>query len=246
MDKLTLAGILIALSAIIGGNILEGGYTHSLVQLTAFVIVMGGTLGAIMVQTRMGTFMRAIRMIPWIFKPPVVDIDVCIQKIVKWSHTARKEGLLGLESIAESEPDEFARKALQLLVDGSEPETIRDVLDVDMVSKEHTELQAARVFEAMGGYSPTIGIIGAVMGLIHVMNNLADPSALGPGIAVAFVATIYGVGMANILFLPMSHKLKALIHHQIRYYEMIVDGIISIAEGENPRNIEMKLQGYLL
>jgi len=115
-----------------------------------------------------------------------------------------------------------------------------------MVSKEHTELQAARVFEAMGGYSPTIGIIGAVMGLIHVMNNLADPSALGPGIAVAFVATIYGVGMANILFLPMSHKLKALIHHQIRYYEMIVDGIISIAEGENPRNIEMKLQGYLL
>ena len=246
MDKLTLAGILIALSAIIGGNILEGGYTHSLVQLTAFVIVMGGTLGAIMVQTRMGTFIRAIRMIPWIFKPPVVDIDVCIQKIVKWSHTARKEGLLGLESIAESEPDEFARKALQLLVDGSEPETIRDVLDVDMVSKEHTELQAARVFEAMGGYSPTIGIIGAVMGLIHVMNNLADPSALGPGIAVAFVATIYGVGMANILFLPMSHKLKALIHHQIRYYEMIVDGIISIAEGENPRNIEMKLQGYLL
>ena len=114
MDKLTLAGILIALSAIIGGNILEGGYTHSLVQLTAFVIVMGGTLGAIMVQTRMGTFMRAIRMIPWIFKPPVVDIDVCIQKIVKWSHTARKEGLLGLESIAESEPDEFARIFMML------------------------------------------------------------------------------------------------------------------------------------
>lgn len=246
MDKLTLAGILIALSAIVGGNVLEGGHTHSLVQLTAFVIVMGGTLGAIMVQTRLGTFMRAIRMIPWIFKPPVVDIDVSIQKIVKWSHTARKEGLLGLESIAETEPDDFARKALQLLVDGSEPDTIRDVLEVDMNSKEHTELQAARVFEAMGGYSPTIGIIGAVMGLIHVMNNLADPSALGPGIAVAFVATIYGVGLANILFLPMSNKLKALIQHQSRYYEMIVDGIISIAEGENPRNIEMKLQGYLL
>lgn len=246
MDKLTLAGILIAISAIVGGNVLEGGHTHSLVQLTAFVIVMGGTLGAIMVQTRLGTFMRAIRMIPWIFKPPVVDIDVSIQKIVKWSHTARKEGLLGLESIAETEPDEFARKALQLLVDGSEPDTIRDVLEVDMNSKEHTELQAARVFEAMGGYSPTIGIIGAVMGLIHVMNNLADPSALGPGIAVAFVATIYGVGLANILFLPMSNKLKALIQHQGRYYEMIVDGIISIAEGENPRNIEMKLQGYLL
>jgi chemotaxis protein MotA len=244
MDILTILGLFIALIAIIGGNILEGGHTGSLVQLTAFVIVMGGTLGAIMVQTQMATFMRSMRMAKWIFIPPVVEEQMIIQKIVSWSHTARKEGLLGLETIADNEPDEFARKALQLLVDGTEPEGMRRILEVDADSREQVDLRAARVFESMGGYSPTIGIIGAVMGLIHVMNNLADPTALGPGIAVAFVATIYGVGFANLLFLPMANKLKALVQHQIQYRDMILEGIISIAEGENPRHIETKLQGF--
>ena len=167
-----------------------------------------------------------------------------IEKIVNWSNIARKEGLLGLETIAENEEDEFASKGLQLLVDGSEPDVIRSILEVEVGVKEHFDTQAAKFYEGLGGYSPTIGIIGAVMGLIHVMNNLADPSKLGGGIATAFVATIYGVGMANILFLPMANKIKNLVHHQTQFREMMIDGIISIAEGENPRNIETKLKGY--
>lgn len=245
MDILTIAGLLIALLAIVGGNILEGGHTGSLIQLTAFVIVMGGTLGAVMVQTQLPTFLRSMRMLSWVFRPPKHENEIIISKIVAWSNTARKEGLLGLENVSDTEPDEFARKALQLLVDGSEPDSIRSILEVDINTREHVDLQAARVFESMGGYSPTIGIIGAVMGLIHVMNNLADPGALGSGIAVAFVATIYGVGLANIVFLPVSNKLKAHVHNQTYFREMVVEGIISIAEGENPRHIETKLQGFL-
>jgi len=244
-DILTVLGLLIALAAILGGNLLEGGKTQTLVQFTAFVIVLGGTLGAIMVQTQRPIFLRAMRMLSWVFSPPVIEYESTIKKIVSWSQTARKEGLLGLESIADAEKDDFARKALQLLVDGSEPETIRSILEVDINSHEETQTSAANVYEAMGGYAPTIGIIGAVMGLIHVMNNLADPDALGAGIAVAFVATIYGVGLANLFFLPVSNKLKSLVNRQIRFYEMVVDGVSSIAEGENPRNIETKLQGYL-
>ncbi|NOY66350.1 MAG: flagellar motor protein [Gammaproteobacteria bacterium] len=244
-DILTILGLIVALLAILGGNLLEGGETKTLVQLTALVIVLGGTLGAIMVQTQRLTFLRAMKMFTWVFTPPEIDYKSTINKIVSWSRTARKEGLLGLEIIADNEKDEFSRKALQLLVDGSEPESIRSILEVDIISHEETELNAAKVYEAMGGYAPTIGIIGAVMGLIHVMNNLADPDALGAGIAVAFVATIYGVGLANLIFLPVANKLKAVINVEIRFYEMVVDGVSSIAEGENPRNIEIKLQGYL-
>jgi chemotaxis protein MotA len=244
MDMLSMVGIMLALVAIIGGNILEGGHTSSLVQLTAFVIVAGGTLGAVMVQTPLQTFVRAMRMASWVFVPVKLRPEEAAEKIVSWSNIARREGLLGLEAIAEEEPDQFARKGLQLLVDGSEPEIIRAILEVEIDNKEHRDIQAAKVFDGMGGYSPTIGIIGAVMGLIHVMNNLADPSKLGGGIATAFVATIYGVGFANLLFLPMANKLKSQVHNQTQFREMVVEGVISIAEGENPRNIETKLQGY--
>jgi chemotaxis protein MotA len=244
MDILSLVGILIGLGAIVGGNLLEGGHTSSLVQLTALVIVGGGTLGAVMVQTPIATFMRAMRIARWVIIPVRINMEQAAEKIVGWSNIARREGLLGLEAIAEEETDPFARKGLQLLVDGSEPEIIRGIMEVEIDNKEHHELQAAKVFEGMGGYSPTIGIIGAVMGLIHVMNNLADPSKLGGGIATAFVATIYGVGMANLLFLPVANKLKSIIHRSTRFHEMIVEGVVSIAEGENPRNIETKLQGF--
>ena len=244
MDVLSLIGILLALLAILGGNVLEGGHMSSLIQLTAFVIVAGGTLGAIMVQTPIGTFVRAIKISVWVFFPVKLRPEEAAEKIVNWSNIARREGLLGLEAIAEEEPDAFARKGLQLLVDGSEPEIIRSILEVEIDSKEHQDTQAAKVFEGMGGYSPTIGIIGAVMGLIHVMNNLADPSKLGSGIATAFVATIYGIGFANLFFLPTANKLKSQVYAQSQFREMIVEGVISIAEGENPRNIETKLQGY--
>lgn len=245
MDILTLLGVVVALGAILGGNILEGGHTDSLMQLTAFVIVFGGTVGALLIQSQLSVFMRAMKLTIWLVLPPKLAPAEAIEKIVGWSNIARKEGLLGLEAVTETEDDVFARKGLQLLVDGSEPETIRSILEVELSTKEHTDTQAAKVYEAMGGYSPTIGILGAVMGLIHVMNNLADPSKLGSGIAVAFVATIYGVGLANLFFLPMANKLKSVIHDQTQFREMVIEGIISIAEGENPRNIESKLQGYL-
>lgn len=244
MDILSMVGIMLGLVAIIGGNILEGGHTSSLVQLTAFVIVAGGTLGAVMVQTPIRTFVRAMGMASWVFVPMKLQLEETAEKIVNWSNIARREGLLGLEAIAEEESDLFARKGLQLLVDGSEPEVIRAILEVEIDNKEYRDFQAAKVFDGMGGYSPTIGIIGAVMGLIHVMNNLADPSKLGSGIATAFVATIYGVGFANLLFLPMANKLKSQVRNQTQFREMLVEGVISIAEGENPRNIETKLQGY--
>ncbi len=241
---LSMIGILLAAVAILGGNVLEGGHMSSLVQLTAFVIVGGGTLGAVMVQTPLATFVRSMKIAVWVFVPVKLQPEEAAEKIVNWSNIARREGLLGLEAIAEEEPDQFARKGLQLLVDGSEPEVIRSILEVEIDTREHQDIQAAKVFDGMGGYSPTIGIIGAVMGLIHVMNNLADPSKLGGGIATAFVATIYGVGFANLLFLPMANKLKSQVHSQTQFREMIVEGVISIAEGENPRNIETKLQGY--
>jgi len=180
-----------------------------------------------------------------VFRTPSFDLDETVEQLLRWSQMSRREGLLALENASDEENELFARKALQLLVDGNEPETIRQIMETEISIREHSELQAARVFQSMGGYSPTIGIIGAVLGLIHVMNNLEDPSQLGAGIATAFVATIYGVGLANLVLLPMAGKLKALVHKQVIQYAMLLEGIVSIADGENPRNLESKLQIYL-
>ncbi|UVE16352.1 flagellar motor protein [Pseudomonas sp. LS44] len=245
MDVLSLIGIILAVVAILGGNYLEGGHASALLNGPAALIVIGGTLGAAFLQAPVRVFKRAMSTVSWILFPPRIDLIGGINRVVGWSLTARKEGLLGLEAVADAEPDPFARKGLQLLVDGSEPEAIRSILEVDLYTQESRDLQAAKVFESMGGYAPTIGIIGAVMGLIHVMGNLADPSMLGSGIAVAFVATIYGVGFANLLLLPIGNKLKAVVQRQARYREMLLEGILSIAEGENPRAIELKLQGFM-
>ncbi|SNT09976.1 flagellar motor protein [Pseudomonas segetis] len=245
MDVLSLIGIILAFVAILGGNYLEGGHAAALLNGPAALIVIGGTLGAAFLQAPMSVFKRSLVIVRWIIFPPRIDLAGGIDRIVNWSLVARKEGLLGLESVADLETDPYARKGLQLLVDGAEPESIRSVLEVDLYTKESHDIQAAKVFESMGGYAPTIGIIGAVMGLIHVMGNLADPSMLGSGIAVAFVATIYGVSFANLLLLPIGNKLKAIAQRQTRYREMILEGILSIAEGENPRSIELKLQGFM-
>jgi len=245
MDFLSLIGILIGLVAILGGNFLEGGHISSLIQLTAFMIVAGGTLGAVVLQSPQSDFIRSVKMLAWIIVPPRTDSAEVVDKIIEWSKQARKEGLLGLEDIAEEETDPFTRKGLQMLIDGSEPETIRMVMEVDIGTYENNYLAGARVYEAAGGYAPTIGILGAVMGLIHVMENLSDPSKLGSGIAVAFVATIYGVGGANLFLLPIAAKLKSVVNRQVSHNEMILDGLVSIAEGENPRSIESKLLGYL-
>jgi chemotaxis protein MotA len=245
LDPLSLIGVLLGFAAILGGNWLEGGHLDSLANGPALVIVLGGTIGAVLLQTRVPVFMRAMRLLGVVFMPPRRPLRPAIEKIVEWSNTARKEGLLGLEDVAETEPDLFVRKGMQLLVDGNEPDEIRRTLEVELDARERADLAAAKVFEAMGGYSPTIGIIGAVMGLIHVMQNLADPSRLGSGIATAFVATIYGVGLANLLLLPLANKLKAHTHSESTYRELIVEGLVAIAEGENPRNIENRLQGFL-
>ncbi|MDY6981509.1 MAG: flagellar motor protein [Pseudomonadota bacterium] len=245
MDIMTILGIVVGITAIIGGNLLEGGHTDSLMIFTAFFIVFGGTLGAVMVQTSLKTFVLAMKRVRWMIFPPAINSKAMIERIVGWSQLARKEGLLSLQAVAEEEQDSFSKNGLQMLADGGEPEMIRGILEVEMEIAEGKDLQAAKVWEGMGGYSPTIGIIGAVMGLIHVMSNLADPSSLGSGIAVAFVATIYGVGLANLFFLPMANKLKAIVSSQTQYRVMIIDGLVSIAEGENPRNIESKLQGYI-
>ena len=245
MDILSIFGVILGFVAIIGGNYLEGSTISALVNLPAAFIVIGGTFAAAMLQTPWPAMKFAIARLWHVFSPPNFGFKKGIKDIVGWASTARKDGLLGLEDVADNEADLFARKGLQLLVDGSEPESIRSVMEVETVVIEQRDVDAAKFYESMGGYAPTIGIIGAVMGLIHVMGNLADPSKLGSGIAVAFVATIYGVAFANLFLLPIASKLRALARSQALYRELIIEGIISIAEGENPRAIEIKLDGFL-
>lgn len=245
MDILSIVGIVIAFAAILSGSVLEGGHLSQIFQLTAFIIVVGGTLGAVLLQTSLPVFWRALGIIRWVFVPPKVNLMASIDKLINWSQLSRREGLLALEDASENEEDLFSRKGLQMLVDGTDPETIRSVMETEINTIEQNDMSAAKVYESMGGYSPTIGILGAVLGLIHVMNNLSDPEKLGGGIATAFVATIYGVGLANLIFLPMAGKLKAQVKQQSIQYEVVLEGIVSIAEGENPRSLHAKLQSYI-
>jgi chemotaxis protein MotA len=245
MDIVSIVGVLIGLLAILLGQYLEGGHIGSLIQLTAFLIVIGGTLGAVMLQSSMRVFLDGLNMLMWAFKPPIISPKDTLQMLLDWSQSARRGGLLALEPFIEQQPDLFHRRGLQMLVDGAEPEVLRDTLELDLQSYEQHHMEASKIWMAAGGYSPTIGILGAVMGLIHVMENLSDPSKLGSGIAVAFVATIYGVGAANLFYIPIANKLRYLVGRQVANKEMFIQGIVAIANGENPRIIEAKLQGYL-
>jgi chemotaxis protein MotA len=245
MDFLTLLGIIIAIGAIVGGNWLEGGGIGVLLQGTAFVIVFGGTLGAVLIQTPLRDFLLAMNYLRWVFRPPAFPRAALQDSVLAWSQLVRRDGLLALEPRIAGEKDPFVKKGMRLLVDGMDPEDIRAVLEVEIDSAISQMARAGRLFEAMGGYSPTIGIMGAVLGLIQVMNNLSDPNELGSGIAVAFVATLYGVGFANLLFLPISSKIKTLSRDQMEYEEMVIDGLVMIADGDNPATIRSKLEGYL-
>ncbi|MEH6357283.1 MAG: flagellar motor protein [Marinobacter sp.] len=245
MDVLSLLGVILAFVAILGGNLLEGGALASLFNAPAALIVIGGTLAATILQTSWPVLKRAFSQSRWVFVPPFVSLEDGLDKVVNWSVIARKKGLLGLEGLAENEQERFVQKGLLLLVDGAESNTIRSIMEVELDTREQRDLDSARVFEAMGGYSPTIGIIGAVMGLIQVMTNLEDPETLGSGIATAFVATIYGVALANLLFFPVANKLRGLVRERTRYEDMMIDGLIAIAEGENPKSIEIRLRGFL-
>jgi chemotaxis protein MotA len=231
--------------AILVGAVLKGAGLKALLSAAAFMIVFVGTFASIFIQTPLPVFKLAMNRVSWIFRPPQMQAEALIQKIIEWSNIARKQGLLGLEPMIKQEEDSFVQKGLQLVVDGSEPDAIRGIMEVEMSVREHADTRAAKVWEGMGIYSPTLGIIGAVLGLMAVMQNLADPSKLGHGIAAAFTATIYGIGLANLFFLPMAGKLKGIVAEQSQVREMIIEGMISIAQGENPRAIESKLHGYL-
>lgn len=245
MDILSVVGILVSFGSILLGNLLDGGDIGSLFNGPALIIVFGGTIGATLLQFPPKVVLRSLEMLVWIFRPAKLNLKTQIIQIISWSQLARRKGLLGLEELIDDIDDPFIQIGLQLLVDGKEAEAIQEALELEINIRENRDYQAARLFEAMGGYAPTIGIIGAVMGLIHVMENLSDPTLLGKGIATAFVATIYGVASANLIFLPIANKLKAHVFAGNQAKEMIALGIAAIANSENPKNIELKLTGYL-
>ncbi len=246
MDRLSVAGLIVAILAIYAGFALDGGSISTLFELPAFIIVVGGTLGAVMLQSSSTQFLHAFSLLKWVFMPPCYNIEKGIDDIVFWSEKSRESGYLALEDVALDVEDSYTQKGLNLLVDGAEFEDLQASLELDLdIYREHS-LRSASIFESMGGYSPTIGILGAVLGLIHAMSNLTEPSLLGQGIATAFIATIYGVGFANLIYLPIANKIRAIIHQQTMYREMISEGLIAIARGENPHAIENKLSAFRL
>jgi chemotaxis protein MotA len=246
MDRLSVAGLVVAIFAIYVGFALDGGSIATLFELPAFIIVVGGTLGAVMLQSSSSQFFHAFSLLKWVFLPPRYDIEQGIEDVVYWAEKSRESGYLALENTALDVEDIYTQKGLNLLVDGVDLDNLRVSLELDLdIYREHN-LRSANVFESMGGYSPTIGILGSVLGLIHAMSNLTEPSLLGQGIATAFIATIYGVGFANLICLPIANKIRAIIHQQTMYREMILEGLVSIADGENPHAIENKLSAFRL
>ncbi len=245
MDWGSVAGLVLALAGIVAGQLLEGGRVGSLVQPAAFCIVMIGTVGAVLLQSGLDNFKRGVRMARNAFILPVDNSQQLMHDVAMWSATARREGLLSLERYLDGQTDPFIQKGLRMVVDGIEPYKLRETLEIAISGYETRQRQAVKVWEAAGGYAPTIGILGAVLGLIHVMENLSDPSRLGSGIAVAFVATIYGVGFANLVFLPIGGKLKMLVAREVLRQEMLADAFGCIATGDNPRLIEERMATYL-
>jgi len=245
MDPMTILGVLVALGVVVGGHYLDGGMIHQLVNLPAALIVFGGTFAAAAVQAPKEEFGRAIRLLGWAFGGQRYDFRIGIEELVAWCGMVRRDGILTLEKELERARDPFVTNGLQMLVDGKSSEAIRNSLGTELVTLEQNDLRGAKVIESMGGYAPTLGIIGAVLGLIHVMGNLKSPDELGSGIALAFVATVYGVGIANLLLIPIANKIKGLILTRYNYQEMMLEGMASIAQGQNPHVIRQRLQGYL-
>lgn len=245
MDILLPIGIVISIGAILVGQALEGGHIGSITQFTAFLIVFGGTFGAVMVNYPLNTFIKGFKLAIGSVFSSKIDYDGFISQLEGYAQIARKEGILALEPKLKNVNDHFLRRGLQYVIDGTEPATLQKILEIEMAYEEEREILATKVFESAGGFSPTVGILGAVLGLIHVMENLADPSKLGSGIATAFVATIYGVGSANLLFLPLAGNMKIKVRSRGILKELVVEGLIAIATGENPRLLREKLEGFL-
>jgi chemotaxis protein MotA len=245
LDKATLAGLFLAIGGIVVGLMLEGGNLGQVLQPTAAMIVFGGTLGAILIQFPLSVVLNAFRRLAHIFQEPTENARATVDVLVKYANQARREGIVSLDKELGNIREPFLRRALMLAVDGTEPQELRKIMELELDNQEEQEEKIPQVFESAGGFSPTIGIIGAVLGLIQVMQHLDKIDEVGRGIAVAFVATIYGVGAANLFFLPAAGKLKIRIRNEQVIREMTLEGVISILEGMNPRMLESKLLGFL-
>jgi chemotaxis protein MotA len=243
-DFATLGGLVVGVGGIMAGMLLEGGKVKDVSQFTAALIVFGGTLGATMMTTPLPVLLRAARQLGSVFFDRSDTPDAVIEEIIEYATQARKQGIVSLEQQAAAVQDPFLRKALNLAVDGIDMSQIRSIMELEITLMEQDGEMEAKVFDCAGGYSPTIGIIGAVLGLIQVMKNLANIDEVGRGIAVAFVATVYGVGSANLLFLPAANKLKARVRDAVRVREVMLEGVLSIVEGLNPKLIRTKLEAY--
>ncbi len=246
MDITSIFGVFFGIFCILLGQMLEGGNIGQLMQVTAAFIVFGGTTGAIVLSFPIEDLKQAIAEMKLVFLTGSVDYNVVIEKIMNYAQKARKEGVISLESDAKVEPDPLIKMGLEAVSDGADPSLVREMLETYLSRLESQKAGAAKVWESFGGYSPTVGIIGAVLGLIQVMQNLSDPSKLGAGIAVAFVATVYGVGAANLIAIPLGTKIKFKAKQEFVAKEMAIEGIIAIQAGESPTLIERKLQAYLL
>jgi chemotaxis protein MotA len=245
VDWASIIGLGLALAGLLVGHTLDGGKFASLIQPAAFAIVVVGTFGAVLLQTEGATFLRGLRMLRWVFVPPVSQRQLYSRQIALWSLTARRDGLLQLEQYLKMTPDLFVQKGLRLVVDGIAPARLRSLLETEITSYEFSQRQAARIWESAAGYAPTIGILGAVLGLIHVMENLSDPSRLGAGIAVAFVSTIYGVGLANLFFFPVGNKLKSIVAEQVAQYDILADVFHDLATGDHTRVVDERVASLL-
>ena len=243
-DVATAAGIVLALAGILGGLILEKGQIQDIVQGTAAMIVLGGTFGAVLITNPLPVVIRAFRGLSKVFMEQASSTPETIESLIQYATKARKNGIVSLEAEAAAIPDPFLRKALGLAVDGTDLQELRKMMETDIVLAEQAIESEAKVWEAAGGYAPTVGIIGAVLGLIQVMKHLEDIKEVGHGIAVAFVATVYGVGTANILFLPMANKIRSRLRAASLLQEMTLEGVIGIVEGLNPTLIRLKLNSY--
>ena len=244
LDLVSVVGLIVAVFGILGGLLLEGGRISDIIQLTAAIIVLGGTAGAVMVSTPASVLKGALRRMAGVFHDHLPPVPLLIEEIVGYSSKARKTGLVSLEDEIEAASDPFLKKALTLAVDGTDLQEIRTMLELEISITEHHADAEAKVFENAGGYAPTVGIIGAVLGLIQVMKNLANIDEVGHGIAVAFVATVYGVALANLLLLPAASKIKARAHAETRRRELIVEGVSAIVEGLNPKLLRVKLEAF--
>jgi chemotaxis protein MotA len=245
VDIATILGIVLSIGSIIGGQALEGGHLSSIMQLTAFIIVAGGTIGACCVQNPLSVVIKSFGSLGMVFGNTPIDTKGTIKLILDLATVSRKQGLLALEGKLKDIKDPFFKKGVQLIVDGTDPKAVHEILEIEVEHHEEAGLKAAKVWEAAGGYAPTVGILGAVLGLIHVMENLADPSKLGGGIAVAFVATVYGVGLANLFFLPFANKIKMKLKEESGARNIIIMGLVGLAQGENPRLLQEKLESFL-